>query len=53
MIFEQALAGWDCMIPVGEAVEAFFDGLELRAEIYPAPFRHSVSFTRRDGRLQR
>lgn len=35
LIFEQALAGWDCMIPVGEAVEAFFDGLELRAEIYP------------------
>lgn len=35
LIFEQALAGWDCMIPVGEAVEAFFDGLELRPEIYP------------------
>lgn len=35
LIFEQALAGWDCMIPVGEALEAFFDGLELRAEIYP------------------
>lgn len=35
LIFKQALAGWDCMIPVGEAVEAFFDGLELRPKIYP------------------
>lgn len=35
LIFKQALAGWDCMIPVGEAVEAFFDELELRVEIYP------------------
>lgn len=35
LIFEQALTGWDCMIPVEEAVEAFFDGLELRPEIYP------------------
>ena len=35
LVFEQALAGWDCPIPVKKAVEAFFDGLELRAEIYP------------------
>ena len=35
LIFEQALAGWDCPIPVEKAIEAFFDGLELRAEIYP------------------
>lgn len=35
LIFEQSLAGWDCPIPVEEAIEAFFDGLELRAEIYP------------------
>lgn len=35
LIFEQALAGWDCPIPVEKAIETFFDGLELRAEIYP------------------
>lgn len=35
LIFEQALAGWDCPIPVEEAIVAFFYGLELRAEIYP------------------
>ena len=38
LIFEQALAGWDCPIPVEKAIEAFFDGLELRTEIYPDVF---------------
>lgn len=35
LIFEQGLSGWERPIPVEEAIEAFFDGLELRAEIYP------------------
>lgn len=38
LVFDQALVGRDCPIPVEEAINAFFDGLELRAEIYPDVF---------------
>lgn len=35
LIFEQALAGWGISVPLDQAIQAFFDGLDLRAEIYP------------------